>query len=225
MKPILGTLLLTAALALPAAGAGASEADWLPLKKDALLRILAEGSEDAPPRVQTLEDCLAELRRADTADSRAAARREAHLQAELERLSPDTVWLVSGPGLPFQAVMAGDGERVHSLRIWVPVVNHSEAESKRTFEALSALFATVYPDWADARRWPGESLVTAWNRHPLAREEPLEDLDDVFVRHAASGITSSTFGVPPDIIVYGMTVRNRCIETRAQGNPFERMIC
>ena len=127
--------------------------------------------------------------------------------------------------LSFVTAMAGNGEKVHSLRISVPVVNHSEEESRRVFKALSAVFEAVYPDWPMARDWPVRSAQEAWRNHPIARKTPLADPNDVFVRRSEHGITSTTFGVPPDIVIYTITVRERCIPVREQGNPFTRLVC
>lgn len=140
-------------------------------------------------------------------------------------MAPNTVWIMYGAELPYWVAMAGNGEKVHSLRVTVPVVNHSAEESGRALGALSKLFTAIYPKRPDAAKWPVDSLGPAWEAHPLARKTPPDNPDDVYIRLSADGITSSTFGVPPDIVVYDITVRESCIPIAARGSPFKRPIC
>lgn len=218
-------LLLIAVQDSSAAGMVESEIDWLPLNRSEILGILSLAAETDPPTLQTLEEYASERHAAQKTGTTRTKRSEDKLAAFLERMAPDTVWIMYGSKLPFSVTMVGNEEQVHSLRITVPVVNHSAEESGRALEALSNLFVAIYPEAADAAKWPMESLGASWEASPLARKTPLPDPDDVFIRLSAGGVTSSTFGVPPDIVVYDITVREDCIPHVAQGNPFTRGIC
>lgn len=222
----LGLLLLGAAAFAVASPSSTRAAEpWLPLERSALARILAGASDGDAPAIRSFDDLYAEKREAVAADPAALARLQAGYDQETQRLAPATIWLLFGKNLPYRVAMAGEGERVHSLRIGVPVVNHGEKESAAAFMALAQLFTALYPEWPGAAEWPGQSLAATWDASPLMRKTPLENPDDVFIRHSAHGITSTTYGVPPDIVVYEVTVRERCIPVTAQGNPFKRIIC
>ena len=224
-RKLLGPLLLGAALALGLRSPSHADELWLPLDRAALTGILAEASDGDPPVTQSLDDFYAERRKAAAGNPEALARLQERYDVDTARLGSDTVWLLYGQSLPYWIAMSGDGEKVHSLKVSVPVVNHGEKESKAAFDALTQLFTTLYPDWPEAAGWPGRSLTASWQASPLMRKTPLEDPDEVFIRHAAHGITSTTYGVPPDIVVYEVTVRETCIPSAAKGNPFKRPIC
>jgi hypothetical protein len=218
-------LFIAALGTCPPVSAAETAGSWLPLERSALIEVLSQGAEANPPTVQTLDEYLAQKHDASKAEPTPSEKADSPTIAASKRLAPDTIWLVYGPEFPFWVAMAGDGERIHSVRITVPVVNHSAEENDRAFSALSDLFKRIYPQASDADTWPKLSLGAAWNNHPLARKEPLSDPDEVFFRRSANGITSSTFGVPPDIVVYDITVRENCIPAANQGNPFKRIIC
>ena len=224
-RKLIGPLLLGAALALGPPPPSHATNPWLPLDRTTLTRILGEASDGAPPATQSLDDIYAERRKAVAGNPEALARLQKRYEADTNRLGSSTVWLLYGQNLPYWIAMSGDGEKVHSLKVSVPVVNHGKKESKAAFDALTQLFTTLYPDWPEATEWPGRSLAASWEASPLVRKTPLENPDEVFIRHSAQGITSTTYGVPPDIVVYEVTVRERCIPSLAQGNPFERAIC
>ncbi|WP_193371075.1 hypothetical protein [Pelagibius marinus] len=215
-------LLFLSVAGMHSAKAAGTEDTWLFLKRSELVHILSQGSESTPPTVRTLKELLDSHRPADTP---AAERAESKALAEMERMAPDSIWVMHGSELPFWVTMAGDDERIHSLRILMPVVKHSEEESRRAFETLSALFAALHPGSPDAANWPEESFRTAWENYPLWYKNLLPDPDDVFVRLTTDGVTSSTFGVPPNIVVYDITVREICIPMTASGNPFEHYVC
>jgi hypothetical protein len=128
-------------------------------------------------------------------------------------LPPDhTIWIASNPAIPLGIVMAGRDQNVDALRITLPVVNHSQAQSERISAILVTLFRRLYPDWADAAKWPLESGLEAWKNGGVIRKK-------------ISGITTATFGVPPDIVVYTITTRDQCVPDATRGNPFQRLIC
>lgn len=126
--------------------------------------------------------------------------------------SDDTIWMAANAAIPLTMVMAGRDRRVDSLRITVPVVNYSQAQTDRVFGILVALFKHLYPEWADAAKWPWDSLLEAWKKGQIIRKE-------------VDGITNATFGVPPDVVVYTITTRDQCVPDVDRGNPFQRPIC
>jgi len=137
----------------------------------------------------------------------------------------DAVWSISGKGLPLGIFMAGQGERIHTIHIYFPVVNESETQSREAIELMDALFARVYPDWPGARQWPQDSLGASWNGSPLVTHTMPKDPNDLIIRKTLGGITSSTVGVPPDLVVYSITVRARCVPDAKRENPFQRVVC
>jgi hypothetical protein len=124
----------------------------------------------------------------------------------------DTIWIASNPAIPLAIVLAGLDQNVDSLRITLPVVDYSHTQADRVFAILAVLFKRVYPEWADAPKWPSNSLLEAWKKGSVSTKE-------------IGGITSATFGVPPDVVVYTITTRAQCVPNANRGNPFQRPIC
>lgn len=148
-------------------------------------------------------------------------RRFERLEGEYRRLQNDlrkagsTVWLYRWRDSLLNLAVAGEGNRVHSLKITLPLVDIDRDLTDRVFTALEKLFVALYPGWKDAKPWPKDSLETAWKSYPKSR----------IITENRNGIIASTFGVPPDIVVYGATVRDACVPDRTKGNPFRRVIC
>jgi hypothetical protein len=143
-----------------------------------------------------------------------------------ENFAPnDQLTIARNPKIPLTVALAGQGEHIHSLRIVVPVVNYSKEQGDRVFKILSSLFVKIYPSWPGATKWPEDSLSKSWNGSPLMTKKMPSNADDQIIRKEIDGVTSTTFGVPPDIVVYGITTRVQCIPTAKTGNPFQRVIC
>jgi hypothetical protein len=121
--------------------------------------------------------------------------------------------------------LAGKGENIHSIRILVPVVGYSREQADQVFKMLSSLFVKIYPSWPDAAKWPKDSLSKSWSISPLMTGKTPANTDDLIIRHETGGVTSATFGVPPDIVVYSITTHAECIPTTKTGNPFQRAVC
>jgi hypothetical protein len=85
--------------------------------------------------------------------------------------------------------------------------------------------SNVYPDWPEARDWPMSSPEEAWNIHPLVTNKMPTDPNDLIIKKSLGGITSATFGIPPDMVIYTITARDGCIPDVKQGNPLDRLIC
>ena len=137
----------------------------------------------------------------------------------------DTVWGILGEKRPLGIVMAGEGERIHTIHIYFPIVNESETQSREAIKLMDALFARVYPDWPGAQTWPQDSLGASWNGSPLVTHTVPTDPNDLIIRKTLGGITSSTVGVPPDLVVYSITTRARCVPDAKRENPFQRAVC
>lgn len=199
---------------------------WLSLKRSEVVRLLVGEAYVESVKFQTLDEMLDTLRSAPAPNARDIRELEAKKIEVAGVLSSDeTVWLVSNLNIPVWLAMAGRGDNIHSVKIGVPVVNYSQNESERVFAALSALFKGLFPAWPDAGEWPTKSLDEAWKASPLVRKEFLSDLNDVIIRKRLDGVTTATFGVPPDVVVYTITARDRCVPDMKKGNPFARLIC
>jgi hypothetical protein len=148
------------------------------------------------------------------------------------------VWVFHSKANQMRVAMAGRGEQVHSLRILVAVVNNSEEKNKQVFASLAALFSAIYPNWPQAKDWPMESLNSSWastarEMNPKTRTgKPSSDgSDDLIPTQRIEGVVASTFGVPPDLIIYAVTTHNACVPKRStssaspQDDPIQRLVC
>jgi hypothetical protein len=122
----------------------------------------------------------------------------------------ESVWVATDAALAMGILMAGKDENIHTIRIPVFTLGISANQEKadRLFRLLSDLFSNIFPDWPDARGWPMSSLKEAWNIHPLVAKKMPTDPNDLIIKKNFGGITSATFGVPPDIVVYTITARD-----------------
>ncbi|HET7084964.1 MAG TPA: hypothetical protein VFI23_09360 [Rhizomicrobium sp.] len=158
--------------------------------------------------------------------------------ADIKQLQADgdTVWIFYDKSIQTRIAMAGHDGHIHSLRILVAVVNNSEQINNQVLAALSSLFSTIYPDWSEAKEWPRQSLSLSWSAtaremNPNTRRGASTGTeDDLIPSRRASGITASTFGVPPDLVVYAVTTRDACVPHRSasgrpQDDPIKRLIC
>lgn len=215
------------------------DVEWLPLTRPQIVDLLADGAAGEILTVEALRDALestdGELAQRGHSMTRFQSeqlnRRKSIYESNIEELEEihaagETVWRVaSAPGEEVTMItMAGKGEAVHTLRLMV-AADRPEAESVALFENLEMLFQRVYPDWPEARAWPRESLIEAWEMSPLVREESLKNPEDTVITEVRGGIISSTVGVPPDIVLYTITTRERCTPNPDRGNPFARIIC
>ena len=189
--PLLMGLIL--AMAPQAQSLAASDSNlWLPLTRSEIIQFSVGATN-------------AESLKIETSDVQ---------KAKLNGFLPagDSIWIASNPAIPLTIVMAGRDQNVDALRITVPVVNYSQPQSDRVFAILAALFKRLYPDWADAAKWPSDSLLEAWKKGAVIRKQ-------------ITSVTNATFGVPPDVVVYTITTRDQCVPNSNRGNPFQRLIC
>lgn len=202
---------------------------WLPLLRSDILRVLSEDTTDAAIRMEIWNAVAAEVPAKGLLEEQARrlqAKRTRELETEKARLANalsagESVWIATNPAIPLSVVMAGKDDRIHTVRVTVPIVNYSKTQSERALKVLSELFRLAYPDWTEAKDWPIRSLTDAWNT--FGRKD-IKTANDRIVRKELNGMTSATFGVPPDIVVYTITARAHCVPT-ADGNPFQRVIC
>lgn len=206
--------LLVASLAATPAIAS-NEETWLPLKSGQIRDLLAREFDLASIQLRTVDQYLRTRPVGERSDPMPPAGLEGN----------ETAAILIDEKLPISVVIAGIGDSVHTIRVTLPTVNNSEEANDRALRVLGVLFKAIYPTWTEAGTWPKTSLETAWKMSPFVRKEPLENPDDVIIRRRMEGITSATFGVPPDIAVYTITVRERCVPTLARGDLFGHWIC
>src|ERR1700678_1465097 len=104
-------------LTIPASQAESAGDRWLSLSRTQIMRIFDVSAAQAVP-------------------SSPRPRRDiARLQDD-----GDTVWVSVNEKLQFRLSMAGRGDKVHSLRVYIPILNLSPAQSDRVFDILKAFF-------------------------------------------------------------------------------------
>ncbi len=183
---ILAMAMLTLSLAQP------DSDHWLPLRRSEITELTVGATNAGSLKIETSDVPTAKL---------------------TGFLPPnDTIWIASNPAIPLTMVIAGEDQNVDSLRITIPIVDYSTAQTDRVFASLAMLFQRLYPNWADAAKWPSDSLLEAWKNSSLPTKK-------------IGWITNATFGVPPDIVVYTVTARDQCVPNGNRGNPFQRLIC
>jgi hypothetical protein len=200
-------ILLSMALSLCSAAAQGPGDGWLRLSRPQIMRHFAVASAPASPN--------------DAGQPEDVAR----LQSE-----GDTVWIATNEKPAFRLVMAGRGDKVHSLRLFIPLVNMSSQERDEALRRAKAFFSAEFADWAGAAEWPSQSLEAAWNASAKAMETRSFANDAMVVRKTIGGRAASTFGVVPDFIVYAVTSRKTCIPTMTSSpgpkdSPFQRAVC
>jgi len=201
-----GTLLtgILLGIALPAIAAD----PWLPLSKKQIIDL-------------TVGFANTESLKIDLVDEQTKAKKTRSLTVD------ESVWIATNPALALGILMAGKDNTIHTIRIPVFTLGMAANQEKadRVFRLLSDLFSNIYPDWREAQSWPTASFKEAWNISPLVTKAVPTDPNDQIIKKSMRGITSATFGVPPDIVVYVVTARDACIPDVKQGNPFDRLIC
>ncbi|HEX4080568.1 MAG TPA: hypothetical protein VHX61_17030 [Rhizomicrobium sp.] len=180
---------------------------WLRLSRTQIMRMFGVSSAQACPR------------------SAKSGRDVARLQAE-----GDTVWISVNKVLQFRLAMAGRGDRVHSLRVYVPIVNLSPARGDKVVAILRAFLTAEFPHWKEAKDWPTQSMASAWNASGNAMDRKPFSPNDIITRKTIGNETVSTFGVPPDIILYAATARQECIPRQSHSSnpmddPIQRVVC
>lgn len=210
-------------------GSTQSENLWLPLTKEDLQNLVVAELDSEPRVFQSLDEAFSEEanKPSITPDKIAEmTRRVVSIRRNLEK--GEDLWFLGGEDLPVGITIAGTEKQIHTLNIYWPIVNHTEETNNKVFEFLSVVYQKVFPEWEEASNWPKESLREAWgvvadyyeykNKRELENYDPLIDL-------TRGGITSTTYGVPPDIIFFNITTQTECIPTLEKGNPFQKSIC
>jgi hypothetical protein len=154
------------------------------------------------------------------------------------RARSDSVWLANDVSSQARIAMAGEGDKIHTIRIMVAVVNNSEQQNNHVFASLSALFPSSIRIGSRRRIGRCGALIRLglpqpgkWTPRPKRGTPSGGNLDDLIPFKRVGGITASTFGVPPDLVVYAITTRDECIPKRAdnkaspQDDPIRRPIC
>jgi hypothetical protein len=207
---------------------------WLPFSQTELIRMLKEAGFENP-MVQSYEEAIgADLTQPGLTEeqkARLAERNKETTEIERKRLSTvlapgdiiSAIWAQPGPLI---IVVAGRADQIHSFRATVPVVNYSDADAKRVLEFISLLFTKTYPNWADAKDWHLASAQRTWEAWSRVVDKGDSSAQaDLIAVHRQDGMTAATFGVPPDIIVYTITTRQRCVPSLEGKDPMQRSIC
>lgn len=187
--------------------------EWLPIGIEDIERIISAHESGVPITSKTADQILNEME----SNSEASAKKINRFKNEKDRLENegDNIWIITGRNLELSYILAGKGKKIHSIEISVAVVNMTQDENRKSFELISALLAQIFPGWKAAESWPLQSLKEAWDRREGAK----------IVEHKLDEYTVATYGVPPDIVVYTITGRERCIPDLKKGNPFLLLIC
>ena len=201
---------------------------WLPINKSEFIKLYAE-KLNLPLKEPKPLDVWLTAKRLELRSKPGQLRGvEAYFANSRNFITPgETLWLPGGGHEDnIQFALVGRGDRIHSFRVVVGEVNMFRDEGKKTKSFLSALFQKIYPNWPEATQWPLKSLKESWKiSERLMRGDRSIPPNDSFIRTRREGITSSTFGVVPDVVIYSITVRQNCIPTLALGEPFRRAIC
>lgn len=141
----------------------------------------------------------------------------------------DFVWTASDSPRDIIIFMAGQGEKIYSLRIWVPVVNLPQKKNDEVFRKIDLLFSSLAPDWKGAGKWPEESLGVSWKAVADAMASPPGNIAAFIPLKVADGMTFSTFGIPPDLVTYYVTTRDACIPrmnpAKPKESPLQPLVC
>jgi len=202
---------------------------WLPITKTEIVRIIAEGMG------------------ADSKDSFSPVEYKRLYRSQIyfrtitgkELIPPDyQVWRIPNEATPFGFAMVGKGEKIHSLKVMVPIVDYRDKDWEQTERIVSNLFKTVFPDWPKAGGWPLKSANKAmemaglwYEKKHKAQKMPYltrqEEFQKLYISKSINGISSITFGIPPDIFSYTITARERCIRTKFERlrDPLGGIVC
>jgi hypothetical protein len=151
-----------------------------------------------------------------------------HLISDQRRnLSPDDkIVFLSAESLGLTIATAGPTDRIHTIRIYFPVVNiRSSVLESHTRPFAAALFEALFPLWVEGRTWFSESLAESWERMAKSWEDNAAPTQDLVVTHQEGHVNLSTIGVPPDIQIYIITVRPECQIDVMQEDVFQRWVC
>jgi hypothetical protein len=203
------SVVIAALMSFFASSTQAKEADrWLPLKRSELLALLTQGDASFPFKVTTLDD-------ANSLKTEPSA-----------RLLEDDVWSISDETTPMSVTVASRGEDVHSIRVWIAPVNfRSDEQGNRIFALIVAIFTRIYPNWPEAAEWPAKSFAESWSLWEPVITDPKRDRNEFLVRATINGITSATFGVPPDWAIFTATTRPQCVPDMRDPGLLRRVIC
>jgi hypothetical protein len=198
----------------------------LPLKRSELVAVLTDENTGLPLKTETLDEIITRVRTAprlrdpDLNDLEGA---KGELSA---KLPGDDIWIVGDDAVPFGAIMAGRGDDIHTIRLRVVTVSvRSREEGARINTMLSAVFSRIYPNWPEAAQWPAKSFADTWSLWEPVITDPKRDPNEFVIRKTIDGITSATFGVPPDLVEFVATTREQCIPDMRDRSFHRRGIC
>lgn len=105
-------------------------------------------------------------------------------------------------------VLIGNGERIHTLWFYFPILNVRDTDA--AFAFYRGIFDHLLPEWTAGGDWAEQSLSASWEPAGRAFIDPTISIDDTIARHTEGGVRLATWGVPPDLVFYRITARAEC---------------
>ncbi|MEQ9209728.1 MAG: hypothetical protein RLN96_07795, partial [Pseudomonadales bacterium] len=140
------------------------ERSWLPINQTELNEVYSSSFNLTSAREQTLAQVIAEKQRSLQNQPKKLERYNSRMAPWVDALLPeDTIYLLDNPNFSLPVLIAGDGEKIHTIRMMVPLVNYSREEQELGFSFLSDIHEKAFGfAWTAARTWPRDSLEATW---------------------------------------------------------------
>lgn len=127
----------------------------------------------------------------------------------------DHAWLLEvGPnsvsGRATQFTLIGSTDRVHTVRIFFPVVSIGREEVVQSITVLNETFHAMVPEWSGAATWTEVSAHRSWQVVAELMAQGKGDRQKAYVRHTVGAVRLITFGVPPDFVTYMISILLYC---------------
>jgi hypothetical protein len=221
---LMATFILVFGMASAATQAFAASLDeptrsnhWLPFAHAELDELYARELDAENTEWVSLAQRFERARVAAQGKPRKLEKLETRVARLAEVLDPrDEIQFLLSPDFSLAILVAGEGDKIHTVRMMVPLVNYTRDDQERAFAFLEQLHVRAFSSkWDGAKDWPKTSLATAWNL--VATEmgkgegETRRPRNEMLITHTSDHVTAVTFGVPPDLVVYTITTRERCV--------------
>lgn len=107
-----------------------------------------------------------------------------------------------------QIAIIGNDDGIHTVWTYFPIVGVPDTEAAFVF--FKGFFESLLPGWPQAATWAETSLGDAWGPAAAAYRDPMISYNETIARTSVGGVSLATSGVPPDLVIYRMTVRQEC---------------
>ena len=186
---------------------------WLPLGRNAIVEKVSDGLDGRSLDQQTL---LSIYRVVEARGGNHKQLRQFQIELSKHQKFNDTVWIAGERRGPLQLYMAGQDQRIHTIKLVIPAALIREDELDLAMVAVSDLFETMFPNWEGSREWLHDSRDDIWDNFPRVSQ----------VTEKVGSISNTALGVPSKLVIYYITTEKRCIPSFDFGrNPFKRFIC